>query len=82
MFEKLIAKFQVPALITLGVLIITAGAFWAGTIKGEADQKVLCAENKTVAVKEGVKSYGKTKQKIISLPDRELDERFNRWLRD
>ncbi|MCC7304778.1 MAG: hypothetical protein IT558_00805 [Alphaproteobacteria bacterium] len=75
-------NLKVPALITLFVGIMLAGAFWAGTIKGSGSERVKCAEQKTKAIQEGIKAHEKRKKEIMSLPDPDLDQRLTKWLRD
>lgn len=75
-------NLKVPALVTLFVGLMLAGAFWAGTIKGAGNERVKCAEGKTDAIHEEVTSYEKKRKEITTLPIDDLKRRYCKWVRD
>ena len=75
---SLIGSHKVTLLYALAFVLV----FVIGYVKGDADRSVKEARKQTQAIERGVQIHGKIQQKIMALPDPDLDARLSKWLRD
>lgn len=70
--------------LTVSVLAVVAliGAYHTGKSVGAAEERGRIATAEVAATKKGVQDGANIDQSVITLPDADLNRRYNKWLRD
>lgn len=63
-------------------VLIVAGAYATGHVKGTASCEVKDADKETTAIVKEDAAHAKIEEKVMALPATDLDKRLSVWLRD
>lgn len=76
------ASYKLYLIASVLVVVSLIGTYHAGKAVGAAEERGATATAQVAATTKGVQDGASIDQSVITLPDADLDRRYDKWLRD